>query len=149
MSTTIQTLTDAIKVRTSTVLGASYSEAPYGIDFLKNTRKGSQNIYAVLPLGMGDVGTVTRSVTYDQNYSVRMSKTYINKSMSDELQQTATIELLEHAKNVYRDLIEEKCGAPTICLNVFNLDIEDPEHVAESKMVVIIMNFVVKYRELI
>lgn len=149
MSTTIATLTDGIKTRTAAVLGGTYSEAPYGIDFLKNTKQGSANVYSVLPLGMTDPTTVTRSVTYDQRFLLQIANTYINSPMSDELQQDASIVLLELAKNIYRDLISTKCGTPAICLNIFGLNTEDPLHVPESKMIIIEMNFIVKYRELI
>lgn len=145
----IQTLTDNIKTRTLAVLGAGYSEAAYGIDFLKNTKFGTQNVYAVLPLGLENVATVTKSVTYDQTFSVRIAKTYINLSMGDATQQTAAISLLESAKDLYLDLVDTKCGSPAICLNTTDLDVQNPEHAPESKMVVVIMNFVVKYRELI
>ena len=146
---TIQDLTNSIKTRTTTVLGSNFKEAGYGIDFLKNTIKGSAQIYAVLPQNITDVGTVTRSVTYNHEFVIRFGNTYINKSLSDANQQQLAIDLLELAKDLYKDLVNTKCGLPGICINVTTLEVEDPINVSESKLVVIEMSFIVRYRELI
>ena len=146
---TINDIVTGITTRTISVLGADYKKANYGIDFLKNTNKGNSKIYAVLPQNLNNSTTVTRSVTYDQEFLVRLGNSYINKSMSDALQQQVAIDLLELGKDLYKDLVDTKCGVPAICLNVSNLSIEDPINITESKMVAIEMTFIVKYRELI
>lgn len=146
---TITTIRDAIKVRTAAVLGASYSEAGYGIDFLKNTNKGSSQIYAVIPQNIQNSTTVTRSVTYDQEFMVKIGNVYINQNLGDINQQTVAIEALELAKDLYKDLVDTKCGIPATCLNVTDLEIQDPIHPTESKMIIVEMSFTVKYRELI
>ena len=146
---TIETLRDNIKTRVTSVLGASYSEAPYGIDFLKNTQKGSSKIYAVVPQNIANSTTVTRSITYDQEFQVKFADTYINTSMSDTLQQSTSIVLLELAKDLFKDLVNTKCGSPAICLNVTDLEVQEPIHEDKSKMIIIEMSFLIKYRELI
>lgn len=146
---TIGDLTTAIKTRTAAVLGGTYSEANYGIEFLKNHQKGSSQVYAVLPQTLLESSTVTRSVTYDQEFIVKIGNVYINKSLSDANQQQTIIDSMELAKDLYKDLIDTKCGLPGVCLNVTGLEVEDPTSLPESKMIVIIMTFIVKYRELI
>lgn len=146
---TIGDITTAIKGRAAAVLGASYSEAAYGIDFLKNHSKGSSQVYAVLPQNVQESTTVTRSVTYDQEWLVRIGNVYINQNLGDMNQQQVIIDSLELAKDLYKDLVDTKCGIPGTCLNVTNLEIEDPISTPESKMIIIEMSFIVKYRELI
>ncbi len=146
---TIGDVTTAIKTRTAAVLGVSYSEAAYGIDFLKNHSKGSSQVYSVIPQNIQNVATVTRSVTYDQVWMVRIGNVYINQNLGDMNQQLVAIESLELAKDLFKDLVDTKCGIPTVCLNVTDLEIEGPIHPTESKMVIIEMSFTVKYRELI
>lgn len=142
-------ITTAIKTRTAAVLGVSYKEAAYGIDFLKNHSKGSSQIYAVLPQNIQNVATVTRSVTYDQEWMIRIGNVYINQSMGDVNQQQVAIDSLEFAKDLFKDMVDTKCGIPGTCLNVTSLEVGDPIHPTESKMVIVEMSFIVKYRELI
>lgn len=149
MSTTVNDIITGIKGRITTVFGSGYVNAPYGVDFLKNSQKNSGKIYSVLPGTISNVQTVTRSVTYDQEFNIMIGDTYINKSMSDDLQQTAAITLIELAKNLFKDVLDSKCGVPSICLNTTQLQVEEPVHVPESKLVIIEMSFIVKYRELL
>lgn len=147
--TQINDLTNSIKTRTLAVLGSTFKEAPYGINLLKNNFKNSKRIFSVLPQGILDTDTVTRSVTYDQDFKIQVSDSYINKAANDSIQQQTTIDILQFATDIYRDLVDTKCGLPGICLNVTDLDIDDPIHDIESKIVIIDMEFTVKYRILI
>lgn len=145
----IQDLTTSIKTQTLAVLGSTFKEAPYGIDLLKNNFKNATRIFSVLPQGILDTDTVTRSITYDQDFKIQISDSYINKAANDSIQQTTTITLLQIAIDIYRDLVDTKCGLAGVCLNVTDLDIDDPIHDLESKIVIIDMEFTVKYRILI
>ena len=145
----INDLTASMKTRTLVVLGSTFKEAPYGIDLLKNNFKNSKRIFSVIPQGVLDTDTVTRSVTYDQDFKIQISDSYINKAANDSIQQQTTIDLMQQAIDVYRDLVDEKCGLPGVCLNVTDLDIDDPIQDIESKIVIIDMEFTVKYRILI
>jgi hypothetical protein len=146
---TINDLKNSIVTRAGIVLGASYSVAGYGIDFEKNNQAASKKIYAVLPEDITDITTVTRSITYNQTFVVKVGNTYINTPMSDSIQQQVAIDTLELVKDIYKDVVDTKCGLPSVCLNVTELDVEPPLHVVESKMVVVEMSFLVTYRELI
>lgn len=146
---TIKDLRTAILGRVGVVMGASYSAAPYQIDLRKNSSKNQQNKYTVVPLGMVDSATVTRSITYDQEFQIQGSTNYINKQGDDSLQLDASIDIMELIRKVYADLIDTKCGLPGVCLNVTDLDIEEPEFNEDDKVIIITMTCVVKYRELI
>lgn len=146
---TINDLTTSIKSRTAIVLGNDYSEAFYGIDLSKNVGQNSELVYSVLPQGVLDGDTVTRSVTYDHDFKIQISTNYINTPQNDAIQQQASIDLLQSAIDVYRDLVDKKCGLPSVCINVTDLDIDDPIHIETSKLIIIDMEFTVRYRVLI
>ena len=146
--TDINDLITSIKTRVSTVLGVSYSEAGYGIDISKNSKGNTNNVYTVLPQSLVSSTTVTRSVTIDQEFMVKVSKEFINQKMSDSQQRTAEITLMQLGVDIYVDLVDTKCGLAGTCLNVTSLDIDDPL-VISNNVASIEMSFIVKYRTLI
>jgi len=149
MSTTTQDLVNAIKVRVAAVLGGSYSEAPYQIDIERNSDGNQDNVYSVMHLGIIDSTTVTRSVTYDQEFQIQATSVWINAMMSDSEQMTASIALQDNVRDIYEDLVNTQCGLPGTCLIVRGLNMDEPEYDEDSKMVLITMTFVAKYRKLI
>lgn len=146
---TITTLTNSIKSRVAAVAGSNYSEAGYGIDLLKNSKNNSELVYSVIPKGIVDAATVTKSVTYDERFTINLSNIFINEDMSDAQEQIASIALLELTKNLFKDLVATRCGSPSICLNITELEVNDPIHVPDADMVIVEMSFIVKYRELL
>lgn len=142
----ISSLVTSIKTRVSTVLGGTYSELGYALDITKNSLKGNEKRYAVLPKSASEVSSIIGFITLDQEFEVIITDNYINTSMSDSKAQDKAITLQDLALNIYNDLIQTKCGSPNTCITVSNFSLSDSQFLEKDSVVVQSMTFKIKYR---
>ncbi len=137
--------TASIKVRAQAVLGATYSELGYATDISKNTFKGNEKRFAVLPKGGSEQSGAIGYVTFEQDFEVILTDGYINKPLSDSQSQAKAITLQDLAFSIYKDLIQTKCGS-VACISVRDLSLGEPQFLDKDNVVIQSATFKVKYR---
>lgn len=142
----VSTLTSSIKTSVASTLGASYTELGYANDLAKNTFKGNDKRYAVIPKGLSEESGVTGYVTLEQDYTVILTDGFINKPLSDSVQQANVIALQDLAIAIYKKLVQTKCGSPNTCLTVRELSLSEPQFLDKENVVVITATLKVKFR---
>lgn len=143
---TVYGLTSSIKTRMASVLGATYTELGYAYEIEKNTLKGNEKRYACIPLGASEVTSTTRNVTLDQSFQLTLTDGFINRALSDSQAQTKAISLLDLMRDIYIDLVETRCGSDPYCINVSNLQINEPEIDNQNSVVIIRASITVRHR---
>lgn len=146
MSTVVATLVSSIKSRMATVLGSEYREISYANEVEKNTFRGGDQRYGVLPGSFEQIAGVTRAATYDQTFELILTKGYGRSNVSDSAQQQAATDLFEQLHAINADLVNTKAGSPANVMNVFNLNAESPEYLTDEKIVVLRASIVITYR---
>lgn len=151
MGSAVTTLVAAIKTRTATVLGSSYKELSYSQDLAKNSFKGANNRYGVLPLGFAEDDGIGRlgHITTTQTFQVVLTNGYRQSHGSDATKIAAVIALQDLTIDLYKDYINTKVGAPTIVVIAKELIVEDPEYLEDDSIVAVRMNFSITYRRTI
>ena len=123
MANEITTLVSGINTRVKAVLGSEYSELGNIIDVSINPFKGSSKRYGVLA---GDIvetesgAGVLGSYTVTQDFQVKVTNKHATSQAGDSSKRTVMISLLEKCLLIYKDLVSNKAGSPSIVLNVLD-----------------------------
>ncbi len=149
MSNEVVDLVEAIKTRTSTVLGSDYKPIGYAIDIEKNPSKGSNKRFGVVvgSLGQTEEYGVLSSYTVMQEFTVKITNSYSQSKVNDSDKLAKTNVLFDLALSVYTDLVKEKAGLPSVVVIVGDMTVSDPEYLEEDNVVVLNMSFAVTYRK--
>lgn len=142
----ISAFVSSIKTVVSTSLGQAYTELGYANDVAKNTFKGNDKRYAVLPKGANEVSGILGHVTLEQDFEIILTDGYMNTAMSDGQAQAKAIALQDLAIEVYNDLVKTKAGSPSICLSIRELSLSEPQFIEKDHVIVQSMTVKIKYR---
>ena len=132
-------------------LGSSYSELSYTMDVEKNNFKGNTNRYGVLAgaLDQNEGRGCMGKYTVDQVYTIKFTDSYGSKPTSDEAQVATIDDLLNKALVLYKNLVNNQAGAPSVVTMVENLRILEPKSIEGSNLVVITMEINITYRKVL
>ena len=146
MSTQITDLKDSIKAEVAAELGANYKELAYLEVIEKNSFRTGSERYGVRSLEASEQSGVTGVYTMKQAFEVVISKGYIQSSIDDTEQVTKSYEIRESFLDIYKRLVNNKAGIPSVVMLVTNLVISEPEYLEDDKLTLVRMQFEIIYR---
>lgn len=129
-------ITTAMKSEIAAELGASYKELAYVENVQKNNFRTGNDRYGVRALQGAQVPGVTKNITITQEYEVVLTKGYIESSVDDTLQVSKSYDNRENLLDIYKRLVNNRAGLPSVVLNVFDLIIGEPEYLEQDKIVI-------------
>jgi hypothetical protein len=132
----VRDIKEAIEGTIQNYLGPSYKLLAYVQDVAKNNYNTNSERYGVRALAGGEVPGVTKTVQLTQTFEVVLSKSYRESSLDDSEQSEKALDNFNNMLSIYKDLVNTKCGAPAVVLNVFNLQMPDPEYMVDSKVAI-------------
>ena len=135
---------NAIETRTNAVL-PSYSRLKHSYNLEANEKRGSNDGYAI---GAGAGSTVAgtfRTVTFDQEFFVVLTKRFGGRS-GDSADRTALKAIYDDIELLYKDFFQSKLGINSIVYVVSEMTLEEPELLGDN-VISVRMNFTVKFRK--
>ncbi len=149
MSNEVATITASINTRTAAVLGSSYSELAFLNEIEKNNFKGANQRYGTqaLAISSAEEKGVLGSFTVDQVFEISLTDFYASEQTGDSDRINKGIALLDQALLIYKDLINNRAGSPSIVIKTGDVSTSDPEYLTEDNVVVIKMQVLVTYRK--
>jgi len=145
----ISTIVTGIETRVAAVLGSSYSEMAYIANPNDNSFRGSSNKYGVQA---GDITQsedkgVTRSFTVTQNFHIKLTTDYASSNTGDSVKLAAEVTLLEKHLEIYKDLVNTRCGASSTVIQTLDLSVDEPEYLDDNNVILTTGSVSVVYRK--
>lgn len=147
MANIVEQINDAMTSRISTVLGATYSELSYVINVEKNNFLGNKKRYGIRPMDSNTVSGLTRNYNMNQLFNVVLTHDYLNLSNNDTDQRDKTFVLYDQMDIIFKDLFLTRAGIPAIILNIEEINIDAPEYVEASSLIILAAQLTIKYRQ--
>ena len=145
MSALVSNILTQTKSVISTELGATYQELPFIYDVSKNNLRRAEKAYGVRPLSALPTEGVTKVYTLDHDFEVILSDTFA-RGDSDSQRETALNTMYDKADEIFKALIATKINLAATVLHVFGPTLSEPEFFDDNKMVILRMQYTVKYR---
>lgn len=145
MATTVSDIITQVKSIAAAELGATYQELRYVYDVSGNDIRAGKLAYGVRPLEAETVAGVTREYTLNHRFELILTDT-IARANSDEDAQAALGTMYNKADEIFRDMVKSKINLASVVLGVFEPSMSEPEFFNEQKLVVLRMQFTVRYR---
>jgi hypothetical protein len=136
MSDEMRDIKEAMESEIQAELGVSYKPLAYIEDVQKNSFRTSSDRFGVRALTGNQVSGVTRYFTITQSFEVVLSKGYIESAIDDSEQVEKAYDNRENVLAIYKRLVNNKCGIPSVVMNVFTLTVSEPEYLVEDKVAV-------------
>lgn len=146
MSDIIRDIKEAAESEIQAELGVSYKPLAYVEDVQKNSFRTSSERYGVRALGGTQVSGVTKYFTMTHNFEIVLSKAYNESAIDDSEQVSKAFDNRENLLAIYKRLVNNKCGIPSSVMNVFNLNILEPEYLVEDKVAIQRATLEITYR---
>lgn len=146
MATSMTDIRDSVIARLVTVVPADYKELAFIETIEDNSSRTDNNRYAVRALEAAEFGGVTKTISFDQSFEVVLTKNWVQNSIDDIQQVTASYENRALIQDIYVDLVQTKGGLPGTIINISNLVIAEPEYLLEDKVAVQRATMNIKYR---
>ena len=136
----------AILAQMSTTLGADYQVLPFVFTEDRNDARRGKLAYNCRPLGASpSEGQVNRSFTEDQGFEMILSDTFA-VDVTD-VQKLASIDVMfDKADEIMKAIVSTKLGLSAVVLFVSSPSYSEPELLRGAKMVLLRIQFIVKYR---
>lgn len=142
-----QILTEATTIAL-TVMGAGSQELRYKYEIERNDIRTAKFAFGVRPLGAVPAETVTKSFTLDHLFETVLTDT-IPRDHDDTQRNDALNVLYDKADDIFRAMINSKIGLPLIVFNISQPTLPESEYFEENSIIVLRMQYVVKYRSLL
>lgn len=143
-------LRDSVRTRMAAVLGVDFSELTNVTEIEKNAFKGANKRYGVVANEISEVLGSTCHLTVDQNFEMVLTNGYFsNVKASDSDKRGKALELQDLMFDIYKDLKTTKSGSPSLVMQTYNLNIQEPEYLEENHVVAIRATLTIKYRSLL
>jgi len=81
-----------------------------------------------------------------QRFEVVLTKAYVDNGISDTDKLSKSIELQDLQMDIYRALVQNKAGLPSVVMNITNLNIDEAVYLEDSKVVMVKSSFNILYR---
>lgn len=131
---------------TATYLGAEFKALEYVEDIAANNFRQISKGYAVRDIDGVETEGVNRSVTMNHNFEIAISDQYVQTSVNDSKLVLVKNDLLSKGLDLYKIMINEKAGAPSVVMNVLGLQLPEYELDDEAKVIVQRIRFNIIYR---
>lgn len=145
MATIVQDIITQSKSIASTLLGASYKELRFVYTVERNDIRSAEKGYSVRPLSATPAESVTRVYTLDHGFEFILTDT-IGRSDDDSQRTDALNTMYDKADEYFKQIINTKINLPSVVLLVSSPSISEPEFVLDNKLVILRMQYTVKYR---
>ncbi len=143
----IEDLVDSINTEVQGVLGVSFKPLQYVLNVERNSFRGNEDRYGVIHGEANQLPGVTRFATWNQSFTIVLTKGYVESSKDDLKARNANIELYGLMHTIHKQLIYSKAGLPSIVLHVpSTIEIEEPEYDEEQKVTILRANIEIQYR---
>jgi hypothetical protein len=146
MIDTVRTIKEGIESVISSVLGPTYKKLTYVENVEKNNYNVNSNRYGVRALAGGEVPGVTKNVHIVQAFEIVLSKAYRESSLNDTEQSEKSLDNFNNILTIYKELVNTKASVPSSVLNITDLQLSEPEYIAESKVVIQRATMSITYR---
>lgn len=145
MANTVQQIIAQVKSLCASTLGAEYQELRRVHEVEKNSFRDAKLAYGVRPLGAVNAETVTRSYTLDHTFELILTSN-VARNDDDSQHEDVMETLFDNADEMFKAMVNTKLSLPLVVMSVQEPGISDPEILDDQKVVVLRMQFVVKYR---
>lgn len=146
MSTTMEDIRDQMLVEMQAELGATYKPLAYVEDIEKNSFRTSNDRYGVRALAASEQPGATKYQTYNQIYEIIITKGYIESAVGDSNQVQKAFDNRALVLDIYRRLVNGKVGLAGVVLNIFSLEIDNPEYLDDDKVAIQRATMTITYR---
>lgn len=145
MSAVVSDIVTGIRAVASNALGASWQELRYWYEIDKNDIRTAALAYNARPLGAIPVDGAMKFYTVDQTFELILTDV-ITRGLGDSERETALLQLYDKADEIFKDLHNTKVNGTAGVLLVSQPSLAEPEFLDDKKIIVLRMQFVVKYR---
>lgn len=145
MATIVQDIVTNVNSIAATVLGASYHQLRFIFSVEKNDIRAGEKAYGCRPLAAIPAESVTRHYTLDHDFELILTDT-IGRSDDDTQRSDALNTMYDKADEIFKELVNTKVGLPLVVLLLTSPSLAEPEILNDQKLVVLRMNFTVRYR---
>ncbi len=143
----IEDLVESINTEVQGVPGVSFKPLQYVLDVERNSFRGNNDRFGVIHGEANQLPGVTRFATWNQSYTIVLTTGYVESAKDDLKARNASIELYDLMHKIHKQLIQQKCGEPSIVLHVpSTIEIEEPEYLDEEKVTILRANIEIQYR---
>lgn len=132
----VRDIKESIETVIQSTLGVNYKKLAYVNDVEKNNYNTNSDRFGVRVLSGTEVPGVTKNVHITQAFEIVFSKAYRESSLNDTEQSEKALDNFNNILTVYKELVNTKCGIPSLVLNVTNLVISEPEYLVDSKVAI-------------
>jgi hypothetical protein len=146
MSDVMRNIRDALVSEIQAELGVNYKELAYLEDVTKNSFRTSSERFGVRPLASSEVSGVTKMPQFIQSFEIVISKQYTESNLDDSEQVEKSLDNRELVLLLYKRLVNNKGGLPLVILNIFDLNIAEPEYLEEDKVAIQRATMNIQYR---
>jgi hypothetical protein len=145
MANIVEQILTETKSLMATELGGDYQELAFIYDVEKNNLRGARMAYGVRPVDASSAATLTRSYTLDHVFEIILTDTFA-RGDSDAQRETSLNTMYDKADEIFKSLVNHKINLPSTVLNVEEPSIAEPEFLDDNKLIVLRMQYVVKWR---
>ena len=148
MATIVENIVDNSKSTAATVLGAGYKELRFVYAVEKNDIRSAEKAYSVRPLSAIPAESTVKAYTVDHQFELVLTDT-IGRSDDDTQRTDALMVMYDKIDEIFKAFINTKLSLPATVLWVSSPSISEPEFVLDNKLVILRMQYTVKYRSLL
>jgi len=145
MSDVVRDIVNAFEGEVAAIL-PTYQELDFKYNLDANNYFNNLLRFGVIPATGFNTPTTVKALTITQSFNLILTNEYINQDDTDSKQQEAVLDLYDSLNDVYVSVVPNKLGLPA---QVFDVDvgaIEAPLFNEESKVVILVTEFIVQYR---
>jgi len=145
LASIVSDIVSGVRTVASTALGAGWQTLRNWYEVDKNDVRSAAQAYNVRPLGAIPVDGAMKFYTVDQTFELILTDV-IARGHGDSERETALLVLYNKADEIFKDLHNTKVNGTSGVLLVSQPSLAEPEFLDEKKIIVLRMQFVVKYR---
>lgn len=143
----ITDLQGTIESRIGTLLGPTYSLLSNVTEVEKNSFKGANKRYGVVADDANQTTGTLKQLNLDQVFEVTLTDGYFSTVKADDIdKRVKTLVLQDLIQDIYKDLVSNKAGSPSIVIHTKNLVIDSPSFLEEDRVIVITFKFTIAHR---
>lgn len=145
MASIVSDVLSGIKTVAATQLGGSWQLLRNWFEVEKNDIRSAALAYNARPLSAIPVDGVMKYYTVDQTFEIILTDV-VTRGHGDSERETTLLELYNQADDIFKALHNTKVNGTAGVLLVSQPSLSEPEYLEDKKIVVLRMQFVVKYR---
>lgn len=142
----VRDIRNSMETLIQTTLGSGYKKLQFVEDVTKNNFRTNSERYGVRALTANEVPGVTKTVQVTQSFEVVLTKAYYESNLDDTEQLEASLDNFENIHDIYKEIVNQRAGLPSIVLNTTDMLVSEPEYIEESKVAILRATINITYR---